>query len=374
MENEPIRVAHILGKMVGGGVESFIMNYYRNIDRTKIQFDFIIDSDSTVVPRDEIESLGGKIIEIPPYQKIFKYIKVLKKVLKENNYKIVHSHLNSLSVFPLYCAWSDKIPVRIAHSHSTTNKKEWKKNIIKNILKPFSKVFATDYFACSEHAGRWLFGNKTFENGKVNIIHNAIEVDKFKYNEEIRNKIRRELNIEDKFVLGHVGRFVEQKNHIFLLNLLEKILKIKKNVNLLLIGNGPLEKNILNLAKEKEIDNHILFLGAIDNVNEYMNAMDCFVFPSLYEGLGIVAIEAQVNGLNVYASNYVPSETKIMNTMKYLSLDRIDEWVVNIINNQNNNLKNRNVIDKEEVSLNGYDINVETKKIEEIYIKKVKNK
>ena len=216
------------------------MNYYRNIDKSKVQFDFIVDEDSSYIPREEIERLGGKVIIVPPYQKIFKYIRTLKKVFKENNYKIVHSNLNTLSVFPLFAAKLAGVPVRIAHSHSTSNKKEWKKNILKNILRPFSKVFATDYFACSEYAGRWLFGNKTFEEGKVTIIKNAIDVDKFKYNEEIRNKIRKQLNVEEKFVIGHVGRFMEQKNHEFLIDIFNKIHMKRKESILLLIGDGPL--------------------------------------------------------------------------------------------------------------------------------------
>ena len=154
MSKKPIRIAHIMGKWVGGGVEAVVMNYYRHINREKVQFDFICDEDSTNIPYEEIESLGGKVIIIPPYQKLFKYIKKLTKVLKEGKYKIVHSHINTLSVFPLYCAKKAKVPVRIAHSHSTTNKKEWKKNLMKQVLKPFSKLFATDYFACSEYAGR----------------------------------------------------------------------------------------------------------------------------------------------------------------------------------------------------------------------------
>ena len=241
---KPIRIAHIMGKMVGGGVESFVMNFYRNIDRNKIQFDFIIDSDSTIVPREEIERLGGNIIEIPPYQKIFSYIKELKKVFKNNKYKIVHSHLNSLSVFPLYCAYVSKVPIRIAHSHSTTNKKEIKRNIIKNFLKVFSKIFATEYFACSEYAGMWLFGKKTFKKNKVTVINKAVDVEKFKYDVEIRKKIRKELDIENKFVVGHVGRFVETKNHDFLIDVFKSIYKENKNAVLILLGAGPLEEKI----------------------------------------------------------------------------------------------------------------------------------
>ena len=330
-KEEPIRIAHIIGKMVGGGVESFIMNYYRNIDKTKIQFDFIIDSDSTVVPKEEIERFGGKVIEIPPYQKIFSYIKTLKKVFKENNYKIVHSHLNSLSVFPLFAAYLAKVPVRIAHSHSTTNRKEWKKNIIKNMLKPFSKIFATNYFACSEHAARWLFGNKTFEKGKVKIIYNAIDIDNFKYDEKIRNKIRKEFDIENKFVLGHVGRFVQQKNHEFLIDVFEEVYKENRNSVLLLIGDGPLEGQIREKVNKLNLSNVVYFLGIRNDVNELMQAMDVFVFPSLYEGLGIVLIEAQCSNLPCIVSEKVPKEALLTEKIVSVKLNNTIEWKKNIL-------------------------------------------
>ena len=182
-KKEPIRIAHIIGKWVGGGVEAVVMNYYRHIDHKKIQFDFLCDDDSTNIPYEEIEKLGGRVILIPPYQKVFKYHKELKKIFKENNYKIVHSHINTLSVFPLFAAWCAKVPVRIAHSHSTTNKKEWKKNLLKVVLRPFAKVFANKYFACTEHAGRWMFGNKEYDKGNVYLLNNAIDLDLFKYDE-----------------------------------------------------------------------------------------------------------------------------------------------------------------------------------------------
>lgn len=153
-DKSKIRVAQIIGKWVGRGVESVVMNYYRNIDRAKIQFDFICDEDSNNIPYEEINNLGGKVILVPPYQEIIKYHKNLKKILKEGKYTIVHSHINTLSVFSPWAAKSAKIPVRIAHSHSSTNKKEWKRNIIKQILRPFSKLFATDYMCCSELSGR----------------------------------------------------------------------------------------------------------------------------------------------------------------------------------------------------------------------------
>lgn len=202
-KEEPIRIAQIVGKWLGGGVEAVVMNYYRHLDHDKIQFDFICDDDSTNIPYDEIEKLGGKVILIPPYQKVFKYQKELRRVLRDGKYKIVHSHINTLSVFPLYAAKKVGVPVRIAHSHSTTNKKEWKKNLLKQVLRPFSKKYATNYMCCSELAGRWLFGDKTYDEGKVYLLNNAIDLDKFKYDKKIKDKKRKELGIkEDTIVIG----------------------------------------------------------------------------------------------------------------------------------------------------------------------------
>lgn len=189
----------------------------------KFKFDFICDEDSTRIPYDEIKKLGGRVFLVPRYQNLPKYLKALEKLFKENKYRIVHSNINTLSVFPLYAAKKAGVPVRISHSHSTSSRREWKRNLIKNILRPFSKKYATDYFACSELAGRYLFGNKAFNNGEVKIIHNAIDVDKFKFDEKARKSLRKELDIKDStVVVGHVGRFVKTKNHTFLINVFKE--------------------------------------------------------------------------------------------------------------------------------------------------------
>ena len=215
-----------------GGVESVVMNYYRNIDKSKVQFHFICDEDSTDIPYDEIEKLGGKVIVVPPYQKLFKYQKELYKIFKENKYKIVHSHINALSVFPLRVAKKAGVPIRIAHSHTTSNKKEWKRNLAKNILRPFSKVYSNQYLSCSKLAGKWLFGKKAFLDKKIKIINNAIDLEKFKFNKEKRNEIRKEIGLdEDTFLVGHIGRFVTVKNHEFLLDIFNEIHKKKKIQN-----------------------------------------------------------------------------------------------------------------------------------------------
>ena len=269
-----------------GGVESVVMNYYRNIDRDKIQFHFLCDEDSTDIPYEEIEKLGGKVIVVPPYQKLFKYQKELYKIFKENNYKIVHSHINALSVFPLRVAKKAGVPIRIAHSHSTSNKKEWKKNIVKNILRPFSKLYANNFFACTKHAGEWLFGKKIIERKELNVINNAIDLKKFEFNEKIREDLRKELGIkEDTIVIGHIGRFMKQKNHEFLIEVFNELYKKNQNTVLILIGQGPLLNEIKQKARNLDIENKIKFIGQVTDVERYYNIMDVFVFPSIYEGL-----------------------------------------------------------------------------------------
>jgi len=346
LRQEPIRIAQIIGKWLGGGVEAVVMNYYRHIDRNKIQFDFICDEDSTDIPKEEIESLGGRIVLIPPYQKAIKYHKELKRVLKEGNYRIVHSHINVLSVFSLFAAKCAGVPVRIAHSHSTTNKKETKKNLMKQVLRPFSKLFATDYMCCSELAGRWLFGNKEYDKGNVYLLNNAIDLDKFKYNEDIRNEVRKELDVKDnQFVIGHIGRFVEQKNHTFLIDIFNEVYKQNKDAILLLVGQGPLQESIKEKVNNLGLQKNVKFLGQRNDADRLYQAFDVFVLPSLYEGLPVVGVEAQAAGLPCVLSEDMTKETKVLDTTVFESLSKNSkEWAKKVlyyrIIKQNVNIKN----------------------------------
>lgn len=246
---EPMRVAQVVGKMKNGGVEAVVMNYYRHIDRSKVQFDFFVDEDSTWIPKDEIESLGGRVYIVPPYQKLHKYIPALIKLFKENDYKIVHAHLNTLNIFPLFAAKRAGVPIRICHNHSTAAKGETKKNVLKYTLRPFAKVYATHYAACSKYAGEWLFGKKSVERGEVTIFNNAIDLEKFKFDPKVRDEVRKELGIEDKFVMGHVGRFCYQKNQDFLIDVFQEVYKKNPNAVLLLVGDGKDRKRIEEKAK-----------------------------------------------------------------------------------------------------------------------------
>ncbi len=372
-KNEPIRVAQIIGKWLGGGVESVVMNYYRHIDRTKIQFDFICDEDSTNIPYEEIEKMGGKVILIPPYQKVFKYHKKLKEVLKSGGYKIVHSHINTLSVFSLFAAKCAGVPVRIAHSHSTTNKKEKKKNLLKQVLRPFSKVFATDYMCCSELAGRWLFGNKEYDNGNVYLLNNAIDLDKFKYDEEKRKEKRKELNIEDDtLVIGHVGRFVEQKNHRFLIDIFNEVHKQKEKSILLLAGQGPLMGEMKEKVKILGIEDSVKFLGQRNDINELYQAFDVFCLPSLYEGLPVVGVEAQATGLLCIFSDDMTKETKVLDTTEFLSLNQsVEEWTYTILKKYKS-FKRKNCIN--EISKKDFNIKKEANKLTQKYYEEYRRK
>lgn len=367
---EPIRVAHIIGKWVGGGVESVVMNYYRNIDKSKIQFDFICDSDSTSIPYEEIEKMGGRVFLIPPYQKIIRYHKKLKKILNDGRYKIVHSHINTLSVFSLWAAKRAGIPIRIAHNHATTNKKEIKRNIIKTVLRPFSKLNATKYMCCSENAGRWLFGNKLYNQKKVILIKNAIDIEKFIYNENIRDKYRKKIGVKPtQMVVGHVGRMVETKNHTFILNVFSELCK-RKDATLVLIGQGPLENKIKEKVKELHIEEKVLFLGQKEDVNNWYQAFDVFILPSLYEGFGLALLEAQASNLPCIASTNVPVEAKLINDFKFLPLETAErDWADSIIKLAKPNQRKSN---KNEFIRAGFDIYTETKKLEEYYLDFIK--
>lgn len=361
-DDEPVRVAQIMGKWVGGGVESVVMNYYRYIDRTKIQFDFICDDDSTNIPYEEIEKLGGKVILIPPYQKVFKYHNKLKKILKEGHYKIVHSHINTLSVFSLFAAKCAGVPVRIAHSHSTTNKKEKKKNLLKQVLRPFSKLFATYYMCCSELAGRWLFGDKEYDKGNVYLLNNAIDLEKFKYNKDIRKKMRKNLNIsDDTLVIGHVGRFVEQKNHRFLIDIFNEIYKQNNNSLLLLAGQGPLIDEIKNKVKSLKLEKKVKFLGQRNDIDKLYQAFDVFLLPSLYEGLPVVGVESQAAGLLCFLSDDMTKETKVLESTIFLPLDcGSEEWAKKILNSCQKFIR-KNTLN--EVSNNNFNIKIECVKL-----------
>lgn len=303
-----IRIAHIMGKMNGGGVEQVVMNYYQHIDRSVIQFDFLVDSDSTLVPTADIERRGGRIFLVPPYQNPIRHSSHIKRLCMQENWPIVHSHINTLSIFPLKAAKQAGVPVRIAHAHSTAGPGEPAKNILKNLLRSFSNLYPTHRFACNQHAGNWLFGKKeVFE-----IVPNAIELDNFTFNPTARLETRIELGLDSNdFVIGHIGRFMRQKNHDFLIDVFSNIASQCPNAKLLLVGEGELKAKIQAKVQSRNLANRILFLGQRNDVSRLYQAFDLFVLPSLYEGQPVVAIEAQASRLPCLFSDAI-SESAII--------------------------------------------------------------
>ncbi len=321
--DEPIHIVHVVGKVVTGGVDAVVMNYYRHIDHFKVQFDFIMDGyGSTPIDR-EIITLGGRIYKVEPYDKnIFKNIYQCYHIFKVNHYAIVHAHLNTLSIFPLLAATLAGVKVRIAHSHSTAVKSEHIRTAVKYLLRPFAKLFSTHYCACSTYAGKWLFGKRSYQARKIRIVPNAIEIERFSYHPEVRTRTRLLLNLGDTFVVGHVGRFMYQKNHDFVIDIFEKIHDMLPNTILLLIGSGELEEEVREKVKRLGLDESVRFLGVRFDVPQLLQAMDVMIFPSHYEGLGLVTIEAQAAGLPVIASQAVPAEAQVTDLLHYCSLDQ----------------------------------------------------
>lgn len=371
-ETKILRVAQIIGVVNAGGVEACIMNYYKNIDRSKIQFDFFVENTGPIIDKEIIESLGGKVVIIPSYKKVFKYMKTLKKLFIDGKYDIVHSNMNALSVFTLRAAKQAGIKIRIAHSHSTSNPKEILRSMIKNVLKLFSKKYATHYFACSELAGRWLFGNKAYEAGKVFLINNGVFIETFRYDETLRETMRQSLHIENnQFVLGNIGRLCAQKNQVFLIEIFKEVLKINTNSTLLLVGEGSLKDKLRKKINNLNLENKVIFVGANNNVHMLYDAMDCFVFPSLYEGLGMTLIEAQISGLDCFASLNVPQIAKVNDNVEFLSLDlSAKEWAKQI--SQCFEKENRDGFDRKKISISFnskmYDITAQSLELYRLYI------
>lgn len=328
-ESKPIRIAQVMGKMIGGGVEAVVMNYYRHINRSQVQFDFLVDADSTIVPREEIESLGGRVFEIPPYQHVLEYQRALQGLFDREGWQIVHSHVNALSVFPLKAAKKVGVPVRIAHSHSTSGKGEHAKNIVKAFLKTQANRYPTHRFACSRYAGEWLFG----KGSNFDVIYNAVELSTFRPDPEARNRVRGELGLEDgQIAIGHIGRFVEQKNHAFLLRVFKEVLDSESSAVLVLAGAGPLFGQTKMLADELGIASSVLFLGQRADASALYQAFDVFCLPSLYEGLPMVGVECQASGTPILASSEVTGETACTSLMEFEPLSSSPrEWANHLL-------------------------------------------
>lgn len=369
INRKPIRILQVFARMDRGGAETMIMELYRNVDRSKIQFDFVVHTTDKCAFDEEILALGGRIHRVPKYTGInhFKYQKAWNTLLSSYpEYRIIHAHVRSTASIFLKIAKKYGL-FTIAHSHNTSSGSgiaAFFKNILqKNIFK------YSDYLlAASKEAGIWLFGSDAITKDNYLVLNNAIQTDKFIYNKEIREEIRENLNLGTKTIIGHVGNFKKQKNHTFLIDVFRVYHEIDPNSMLMLIGDGKLEDTIKNKVREYDLLNSVLFLGSRSDVNDLMQAMDIFIFPSLFEGLGIVAIEAQAAGLPVIVSEAIPTETYITKNIEYISLKKSPEYWAKRINKFSKGYQRKNM--REEVKNAGYDVKKTAKWLEKFYLKK----
>jgi len=367
--NEPVRILQIVPNMQQGGLENFIMNIYRNIDRTKIQFDFLVHYQERKFFDDEIEKMGGRIyrFSLRDDNNILKYIEQLNEFYKKHKeYKIIHCHMSSIGTINFLIARKNNIRIKIAHSHNSATEKSLKGIMKRLLMQPYRYVSDIN-FACSESAGKYLFKNKKFE-----VIPNAINTKKFMFNKERRKEYREKLGINEKrFVIGHVGRFNVQKNHKFIIEIFNEYLKKNKRTVLLLIGDGELIEETKLLCKKLKIEKSVIFLKNVSNVYDYYNTMDLFILPSLFEGLPVVGIEAQTNGLNCLFSNRITDEAKLTDGVEYLDLDPkiwVEKFEQKFVEIEKDRLENYNKISNSE-----FEITKVSKIMQEKYLSFIKD-
>lgn len=332
-----IRVLQCVNNMHRAGLETILMNYYRHIDRDRIQFDFLTHRPFRSEYDDEIESLGGKVYYAPRLypQNYPAYFRYMKGFFKEHpEYQIIHSHIDAMSYLPLLAAKKAGVPVRIAHSHNTSIDKDFK-YLIKQYFRRRLPGVATDFFACGQEAGRYLFGNRQFR-----IIPNAIDPKLFCYDQDVRDRTRKNLGIEDEFVIGYVGRLTRQKNVQYLIRVFQEICNRTTDCLLLIIGAGEEEKELKELADSTGYGDKIRFLGVRSDVSNIYQALDLFAMPSLYEGLPVVGVEAQFSGLQCIFSSTITREIQLTEKAHFLNINRKPEdwakYILQIRREENN--------------------------------------
>ena len=375
-EQEPIRVLHVVGRMDRGGIETLIMNLYRNIDRSKVQFDFLAHYGREAVYNDEIRSMGGVIHEMPAlkddnhvyYWRLFLYIKALHEFFKNHDYKIIHGHMTNTASIYMPIAKRYGVTTRIAHSHNTHGKAGLLGFVTNVLQKPIYKN-ATDWFACSNAAAYWFYPKDEVDAGKVTIVPNAVDAQRFRFNEVVRTRMRHELGIESNFVIGCVARFRPEKNHSFLLKLLQEVLKTEHSAVLLFAGEGPCEDSVKAEAAELGIKEKVIFLGMRTDVPDLLQAMDVFVLASLWEGLPVTGIEAQASGLHCVVSDGITEEMNALDMVDYVSLDApLSVWAEKIVKSASY----PRIDTFEEMKRAGYDIHTIAPWLQDFYLRKAK--
>lgn len=365
--DKPIRILQVVRKMDMGGVQSMIMNYYKSIDRNNVQFDFLVQGNDDGFYDREIIAMGGVIHKISHIGNLFSYYKDFNEILCNNDYKIIHIHENFRNIHGLILAFKNGVPCRISHSHNSYPEPSFTRRLFKKIISFFINRLSTHKYACSYIAADWLYGKKQKKNSDISIINNAIETKKFKFDKKSRLIKRDELNLTDKIVIGHIGNFSLQKNHEFLIDIFNEIHLLENKAHLVLVGEGELLEKYKKKVDLLGLNEKVSFLGKRDDANQLLHAFDLFLFPSLYEGLPVVVVEAQASGLQCVISDEISKEITITNLVNFINLKRsTQQWAQLVIEKLDSSQRN----DMEEyIKKNGYDIVQESQKLETKYIK-----
>lgn len=363
-----IRILHECFSFNAGGVKNLLMEVYKNIDRDRFQFDFLLHADGGYDYEREIMSLGGHVYRTAGIKRYFRYRKQCLHVIgSKPTYQIIHAH-TGMNLWPIRFAKSSGIPIRIAHSHNAEDHFS-----VRSFFLLYERIFyrtaATHLFACSEKAARQSYGDRVVDRGAVFILHNGIDTARFRFDEAVRQRLRRAMGLEEKLVVGHVGRFVKQKNHERLIDIMKELTAIEPEGMLILIGTGPLEESIRKKVDRAGLKGHVLFLGERSDVNEWMQAFDLLLMPSLWEGLPIVGVEAQAAGLPVLVSDTVSDELAMTDSVHFIPLKKDSSvWAAEakrIV--EQHDRKDRT----EEIRKAGYDIRDVAAELAEFYEKAV---
>ncbi|WP_405373393.1 glycosyltransferase [Pseudobutyrivibrio sp.] len=362
-----IKVAYILGKLHSGGKKNLVLEYYRHMDTDKIRIDFICDSDSNSIPEEEVRNLGGKVYRVTPYEHIIQNMQEMKTIFENEKYDVIHAWDSMMNLFPLVVAKKAGVKVRISESLSMANKGE-AKTYIKYALRPFSSIGANYFMACGVDCGVFQFGKSAYEKGKIAIFKTVINTEANTYDPELRTTTRKKFGWEEKHVYGFIGRYMPQKNPVFIIDIFNEIKKIDPKAHLVLIGFGGLEQAMMDKVTEYNITDKVQNLGRREDIKQFYNAFDCFLLPSLYEGLPVVGLESQSCGLPIFFSTEITQEAKACEMAHYISLKTpAKEWAKQIVNVVEQNILVRRNYSKE-VAKAGFDSKSEALRLQVYYM------
>ena len=352
-----MRILHVLSELDNGGVAHILYDYCSRLS-DRIDFDFVVSSSKKGMIEEQLIDLGCNVYHIPQIRgNLRKRNNELKRIIKNGEYDIVHDHSDYKGIFTMMIAKQCHIKTRISHSHRTVISESNRHIVLYKVLIQLTKLFSTDLCACGNDAAIGVWGNRTFNTGKVFIVRNGIDVDKYEFSQKNRDDYRSKLKVGDSILICNVGRFVFQKNQEFLVKIMGALIEKNKDVMLALIGNGEDEDRIKRIVELNGLNNHVLFLGSRNDVPQLLSAMDVFVLPSRYEGLPIVLVEVQANGLPAVVSSAVTKEICLLDNIQYLSLEESPQkWADVILEIANRRINSNEKLEVYNIKNNCYDL------------------